>query len=137
MRRACWTLLWTFVATIANADEPAGPTIELPPVGAAPRVEDLAPSGPSVEARLDEIRRRVQEVVAYPPIARARGLAGEARVAFELGRDGSPHGIETVRSSGSTALDRAAERAVSEAAPLPWVYGRITGPVRFALRDAE
>lgn len=128
---ARWTLALAVLAIAASAaaDEP------LPPVGAVPHIEDLAPLGPTVQARLDEIRRRVQGVAAYPPIARARGQSGEARVEFQLADDGSPRGVHTVQSSGSTALDRAAERAVTEAAPLPWVYGRITVPVRFALHD--
>ena len=40
-----------------------------------------------------------------------------------------------LRSSGSATLDRAAERAVREAAPLPRMLGHVTVPVRFALRD--
>ncbi len=92
---------------------------------------------PTASERLAEIARRVQQVAPFPPIARARGLEGEALVAFEITREGAPHEIHTVRSSGSVALDRAAERAVSDAAPLPWVYGEVTVPVRFALRDPD
>ena len=92
---------------------------------------------PTASERLAEIARRVQQVASFPPIARARGLEGEALVAFEITREGAPHKIHTVRSSGSVALDRAAERAVSDAAPLPWVYGEVIVPVRFALRDPD
>ncbi len=109
---------------------------EQPSVDARPPVvEDLAPTGPSVAERLDRIRAQVQAVAVYPPIARARSVSGEVQVRFTITADGTPTGIEIARSSGSTALDRAAERAVADASPLPYVYGNVTVPVRFALRD--
>ena len=106
-----------------------------PPAVAArpPPHQDAAPRGPGVEERLAEIARRVQRSLHYPAIARSRGVIGEALVAFEIGADGSPRSIALVETSGSGALDRAALRAVAEAAPLPFVYGRIQVPVRFAL----
>ena len=90
-----------------------------------------------MEARLAEIARRVQRSLHYPAIARGRGVIGEAMVAFEIGADGAPHDIALAESSGSGALDRAALHAVAEAAPLPFVYGRIQVPVRFALDSAQ
>ena len=45
--------------------------------------------------------------------------------------------MPALSSAISVSLDRAAERAVSDAAPLPWVYGEVTVPVRFALRDPD
>jgi len=44
---------------------------------------DAFPRGPSVEERLAEIRRRIQDAVEYPPLARRRRLEGVARVAFD------------------------------------------------------
>jgi protein TonB len=88
-----------------------------------------------VESRLDEIRARVQAVAAYPASARARGVAGEARLAFRVGDDGRAHDVALLDSSGSALLDRAAARAVQEAAGLPRVMGRVVIPVRFALSD--
>jgi len=110
----------------------------LPAAPARPAAHDDAmPRGPSVDERLAEIARRIQRALRYPPIARERGATGEALVAFEVGSDGAPARIELVGTSGSGALDRAALRAVAEAAPLPFVYGRIQVPVRFALEPAE
>jgi protein TonB len=106
--------------------EPATPTPASP-------VVDAAPSGPSVDERLAEIARRIQRASRYPAIARERGVVGEALVAFEIGADGRPARLELVASSGSGALDRAALDAVERAAPLPFVYGRVTTPVRFTL----
>jgi TonB family protein len=124
-----------FLAALAVAAFAAIAAAEPDVAAAPPAHEDAAPRGPGVDERLAEITRRVQNAIEYPPIAQSRGLAGETRVSFEIARDGRPLEIRTAESSGSTALDRAAERAVADAAPLPWVYGRITVPVEFAIRD--
>lgn len=110
-----------------------------PNVAAAPprAREDAMPGGASFETRLAEIRRRIQDALVYPPLARRRSLEGESEVAFEIAPGGAPAGIALVRSSGSTLLDRAAERAVRDAAPLPPVLGRLRVPVRFALDAPE
>lgn len=105
-----------------------------PPGAAAPPV-DAIPSGPSVAERLEEIRDRVQSAVEYPPLARERGWEGVAHVRFGIERSGAPVGVKVARSSGHALLDRAAERSVDRAAPLPWVYGRVEVPVRFRLDE--
>ena len=93
------------------------------------------PGGVSFDARVADIRRRIQEALVYPPVARRRAIEGETEVAFEIGAGGSPASIALVRSSGSALLDRAAERAVRDAAPLPPVLGRLRVPVRFELGE--
>jgi TonB family protein len=98
--------------------------------------EDATVPRATAHERLGEIQRRVQAVALYPEVARARAISGETLVAFTIHRDGTPEGVRVARSSGSVALDRAAERAVSDAAPLPWVYGEVSVPVSFVLRDA-
>jgi protein TonB len=98
-----------------------------------PRHMDALPPAPSVEERLVEIQRRIQRAVVYPPMARAQGIEGIALLQFEIRHDGEPAAVEVAHSSGHSILDRAAERSVHLAAPLPWVYGRIEVPVRFAL----
>ncbi|MEB2344195.1 MAG: energy transducer TonB [Deltaproteobacteria bacterium] len=100
-----------------------------------PRFQDAQPAGPSVEERLEEIRRRLAAVLEYPPIARRLELEGTAWLRFEVDRAGVAHAVELARSSGHDVLDRAALRTVGRAGPLPWVYGRIEVPVRFALDD--
>ena len=62
----------------------------------------------------------------------SRGLC-TTRVRFDIAQDGEPHGIVVHDSSGLPSLDRAAEAAVRDAAPLPWVYGRLEVPVLFSL----
>jgi TonB family protein len=100
---------------------------------AAVRFVDAAPPSPSVQARLAEIRRRIQAALVYPPVARIEHLEGETLVRFAIEPDGRAHDVAVYRSSGRPTLDRAALRAVADAAPLPWVYGRLEVPVRFAL----
>ena len=100
-------------------------------------VTDAAPLAPSAAERLEEIRRRVQAAVVYPPIARARGVAGETRVTFRILADGRPDAIRTVGPSGSATLDHAAEQAVTAAAPFPPMIGQVVVPVRFVLRDPD
>jgi TonB family protein len=97
------------------------------------RFVDAAPAGPSVEERLEEIRRRIEAAVEYPPLARTERLEGEALVRFDIDAEGTPREVVLHRSSGRPSLDRAATRAVAAAAPLPWVYGRLEVPVRFSL----
>ncbi len=96
-----------------------------------PEHVDAMPSGPSALARIEEIRRRVQEAVVYPKEARRRGIEGTARIQFLVGADGRATEVSTVESSGSALLDAAAERGAREAAPLPYVFGRLRIPVVF------
>ncbi len=108
----------------------------VPSVAAAPAPHsDAAPPAPSIEERLAEIARRVQSATRYPAIARARGVSGETLVAFEIDARGAPQAPRIVETSGNGALDRAALRAIENAAPLPFVYGAIEVPVRFTLLD--
>jgi TonB family protein len=114
-------------AASEDATLPGGPVLH----------QDAIPAGPSLDQRLAEIRRRVQRVAAYPPLARQRGLVGETLVEFEIGPEGVPEAVRTRRSSGSPLLDQAAESAVLSAAPLPRVYGLVAVPVRFELSDSR
>ena len=95
--------------------------------------QDAVPPGPRLDERLRAIRERIQAAVVYPPLARMRQLEGVAQVRFEIAADGRPRGIEVAGSTGHAILDRAALAAVEAAAPLPWVYGLLEVPVRFAL----
>lgn len=136
MRVALLPLCFALVVALpAPGEEPvaAPPDERLVPVAARPPHTDAAPRGPGVEERLAEIASRVQHASRYPAIAQARGASGEAVVGFEIGPDGAPRDLALAETSGSGALDRAALSAVADAAPLPFVFGRIQVPVRFAL----
>lgn len=95
--------------------------------------EDALPGLPTVDARLEEIRRRLQAALVYPPIARRIGLEGTAWLRFEIDREGAARDVAVARSSGHAVLDRAARQTVDRAGRLPWVYGKIEVPIRFSL----
>jgi protein TonB len=95
--------------------------------------QDAVPAGPRLDERLRAIRERIQAAVVYPPLARMRRLEGVAQVRFAIAADGRPSGALVAGSTGHAILDRAALAAVEAAAPLPWVYGLLEVPVRFAL----
>jgi len=115
------------VSAPAGAEPPA--VVDTPP----PLWEDALPPGPSLAERLEEIRRRVQEAVVYPPRARSNGTTGVTRIRFEIAANGLASEIRTVETSGSALLDRAAEQGAADAGELPRVYGRVEVPVRFEL----
>ena len=95
---------------------------------------DATPNpGPGAHERIVEISRRIQAVLVYPDLARRHGITGVSRVRFEVGTAGRARNIELARSSGHSALDRAARQAVVEASGLPWVFGRLEVPVRFSI----
>ena len=118
---------------LAAAPSAAG-TVATSETARPPAAEDAGPPpGPSVAERLAEIQLRVQRALVYPPVARKRGVEGEAVVAFRVGNEGAAEGVELARSSVHPVLDQAATRAVRSAGALPWVYGRLEIPVRFEL----
>ena len=119
------------LAWLAAGPARAEPTAQVD-TAHAPAV-DLAPTGPSVESRLAEIRRRIQAALEYPPIARWQDLEGDTLVRFEIGAEGRARAVRVVRSSGEPLLDAAAARAVVAAGVLPRVYGPLEVPVSFEL----
>ena len=120
-------------ATLVWASAPAGAGPPRAVEAAPPFWEDALPPGPTLAERLEEIRRRVQEAVVYPPRARSRGITGVTRIRFEIAPNGHAAKIQTVETSGSTLLDAAAERGATDAGQLPRVYGRVEVPIRFEL----
>lgn len=126
--RSLGLILWLLPA-LAGAQPATAPSVDAAP----PLATDLAAPGPSLEARLDEIRQRVQAALEYPPIAKRRAITGETIVSFAIDAQRRAEAVRTERSSGFPTLDRAAEQAARAAAPLPWVYGRVEVPVRFEL----
>ena len=122
-------------ATLVSIGGPlAAAADELPRV-AAVVIVDALPAAPSVAERLARIRERIQAALVYPPSARWRELSGVTHVRFEIDAAGRAREIETAGSSGHWLLDRAALRAVRDAAPLPYVWGRLEVPVHFDLRS--
>jgi TonB family protein len=117
-----------------GADEPSA----VPPHARSARViVDAIAHGPSIDARLEEIRRRIQRNLAYPPLARWHEFSGAAVVEFEVTDQGRTRSVRLAQSSGAMLLDQAAERAVATVTDLPVVHGRLSIPIRFELMGGE
>jgi periplasmic protein TonB len=87
-----------------------------------------------------EIRARIERKKRYPVAAQSRGQVGVVRVALSVRRSGVLQQVRIVGSSGQKLLDRAALRAVRDAAPFPRspkeIFGKVfkfTLAVRFSL----
>ncbi|MCH2170950.1 energy transducer TonB [Myxococcota bacterium] len=129
-----WLVTLWVVVTSVSLSHAAEPGVSL---RADARPIDAIPSAPSIEERFLEIQRRVQAAVMYPPIARAREVTGLTQVEFAIDPEGRPDALRILGSSGNGLLDQAAAQAVRNAAPLPWVYGRVIVPVSFQLHDPD
>jgi len=77
----------------------------------------------------------------YPADARRRRVEGTALLVFEMDRDGAVQSYRIARSSGDASLDRAVERMIRRAQPLPAIPHsypshrlEVRVPVLFALR---
>jgi protein TonB len=88
-----------------------------------------------------ELVARLQRYKRYPSEAQARGEQGVAQLAFSVDRSGGVHDARIVRSSGSSALDRATLDLIARAAPLPapppemrGAQIAITVPINYNLR---
>ncbi len=123
-----FALALVLVACTAAADSPTFAAAD-----DLPRVVDASPTRRHARERLVEIQQRIQAALRYPPLARERKLEGTALLRFDIDRAGVPHEVVVHASSGRASLDRAATAAVADAAPLPWVYGRLEVPVLFSL----
>jgi protein TonB len=89
--------------------------------------------GPNLDALAAAIAEQVQAHSDYPFLARQQGVEGVVEVALTIGRDGVVQDLHIVKSAGSL-LDRAAERAVRAAQPLPPCNVAVRIPIRFRLQ---
>jgi periplasmic protein TonB len=119
------------------------------PSSAAHRANRAAAPAPGASARhraaLSNWQSRVFAQIArykrYPAEAQARGEHGVAQLAFSVDRSGGVHRARILRSSGSTALDRATLALIARAQPLPPPPPEIRGaqiaivvPIRYNIR---
>jgi TonB family protein len=63
------------------------------------------------------ISARLKEALIYPPLAKKRGLEGQAVVLFELDEAGQLKQVQLVKSSGHVLLDNEALAAVHRVVP--------------------
>jgi len=66
-----------------------------------------------------KVRQRIANAKYYPRMAKRRGMEGQPIIAFTLGRQGQLTKVALVKTSGYQLLDRAALKAVHQAAPYP------------------
>ncbi len=66
-----------------------------------------------------KVRQRIANAKYYPRIARRRGMEGRPIIAFTLDRQGRLTKVDLAQTSGYQLLDRAALKAVHQAAPYP------------------
>jgi len=97
------------------------------PSSAAHRANRAAAPAPGASARnpaaLPNWKSRLvawlERYKRYPAEAQARGEHGVTQLAFSVDRSGGVHRVRILRSSGSTALDRATLALIARAQPLP------------------
>ena len=68
---------------------------------------------------LHKVKRKIELVWEYPPLAGEMGIQGRLFVKFEIDRNGKLKMIKLLKSSGAKILDQEAIRAIKEAAPYP------------------
>jgi protein TonB len=76
--------------------------------GAAGGVSGGAAGGPEYGRYLEDLRRRVQDLLRYPATARRRGLSGTVQLELTITPDGAIERVAIVRSSSHAVLDEAA-----------------------------
>jgi protein TonB len=123
------------VASAPSTVEHKAERAAAPAPGAASRNSNALPNWKSaLVAQLERYKR-------YPSEAQARGESGVAQLAFSVDRSGGVHNAHIVRSSGSSALDRATLALIERAQPLPPPPPEIQGaqiaivvPIRYNIR---
>ncbi|MHB1661368.1 MAG: energy transducer TonB, partial [bacterium] len=76
------------------------------------------------------VKNKIENVWEYPYRARRQGLSGLLVIEFSINKNGSIHSISILRSSGKIILDKAAVKAIRDAArynPFPhyWTINRL------------
>jgi periplasmic protein TonB len=103
---------------IATSEAPIAQTTYKAPVFSAPSIRVAEVPQPSVDVLIAYqvlLRAAVQSAILYPAAAKAAGIRGNTRVAFDF-HDGHVSNFEILQSSGSAIIDRAAIAAISSAA---------------------
>ena len=98
-------------------------SISMPDISATPgfQIADWSP-GELVETSigyLEIVRLKIEKHKKYPDIARIRQIEGSVTIGFMVTPEGGVRAVEVVKSSRHSALDKAALKAVQDAAPFP------------------
>ncbi|HYQ47610.1 MAG TPA: TonB family protein [Thermodesulfovibrionales bacterium] len=76
-----------------------------------------------------KLKEKIESIWEYPADARKRGLYGDLRIRFTIGKDGRLRSVELERTSGYKSLDDAAMKALRDGEPywpLPDEWGMDT-----------
>lgn len=131
---------------VANGLPRPGPQARGGAGGPGGRLALAAPGGwpadPGAEytAYLASLRRRIQESLGYPELARRRGLHGTVHLEIVIRADGAIGAVSVVGSSSHALLDDAAMETIRRLAPTPFPPGvrprtlRVHLPVVFELQ---
>lgn len=68
---------------------------------------------------LQKMKQKIEMVWEYPEYARQRGIGGQLKINFSIGKDGKIEKMILVDSSGLQVLDDAALKALRDASPFP------------------
>ncbi|MBN2438908.1 MAG: energy transducer TonB [Deltaproteobacteria bacterium] len=95
---------------------PAAPTGKMTPSVRDDSVSLQNPGGP-YEPYLLQIRRKIEGLWSYPPLALSQNQQGEAVIRFTIDAGGALNGYYITSTSGSPILDEGALAVVRSAAP--------------------
>ena len=89
-----------------------------------------------IKANFAYIQRHILQHLEYPPQARMMFQSGVAHYSFVVEKSGKVSSLRLTKSSGFPLLDKAGEKAISAASPLPAPPepARIAMPIRFTLK---
>ena len=89
-----------------------------------------------IRANFAYIQRYIRQHLEYPRQARMMFQTGVAHYSFVVEKSGKVSSLRLIKSSGFTLLDKAGEKAINAASPLPAPPepARITMPISFTLK---
>lgn len=125
---------------VADPSPPAKPVAETSAPKSIPAPPARQASNNTSATWEAQLLTHLEKYRRYPAAARARREQGVAHVRFRMNREGRLLSAEVLRSSGSTALDRAALDTLRRAQPLPPIPSEkpdpleLTVPVEFFVK---
>ncbi len=93
---------------------------------------------PEMAPVIEGLRRRIEEALIYPYVARKRGLQGVVCLTLKLDERGNLIELKVTESSGYGVLDNAAAQLVEKVVPYPHGLGTplsIDIPIRYSLMN--
>jgi TonB family protein len=98
--------------------------------------EPEAKKAPDLTPVIEGLRRRIEEEMVYPYVARKKGLQGVVRLMVRLDEEGNLLEVSIAESSGYRVLDNAAAALIERIVPYPHDLGTLLSvevPIRYSL----